>query len=113
MNPVQYRNVTNYISGGAFSGDLTGATIDAAQFTHVSMTVVNTATGTTVGNIHIQFSDDDTNWVSGSGTATAAINGGETNWLHHEVAARYVRFFFDHSSAGSGATGSVAYTLKS
>ena len=113
MNPVQYRNVPSYISGGDFSGDLTGATIDAAQFRHVPMTVVNTSTNTPAGNIFIQFSDDDTNWVSGSGTATAAVSGGETNWIHHEVAARYVRFFWDHSSGGASSTVSVAYTLKS
>jgi hypothetical protein len=113
MNPVQYRNVPSYISGGDFSGDLTGATIDAAQFTHVSMTVVNSADGTPVGNIYIQFSNDDSTWVNGSGTATALINGGETNLLHHEIPHRYVRFFWDHSSAGTSSTVSVAYTLKS
>ena len=113
MNPVQYRNVSGYISGGDFSGDVTGDTIDAAQFRHVSMVVVNTADNTPVGNIYIQFSDDDSNWVSGTGTATAAISGAETNWLYFEVAARYVRFFWDHSSAGASSTVSVAYTLKS
>jgi hypothetical protein len=113
MNPVQYRNVPSYISGGDFSGDLTGATIDAAQFRHVSMTVVNTSTNTPVGNIFIQFSNDDSTWVNGSGTATAAISGGETNLLHHEIPHRYVRFFWDHSSAGASSTVSVAYTLKS
>mgnify|MGYP003648678187 CR=1 FL=1 len=113
MNPVQYRNVSGYISGGDFSANLTGDTIDAAQFTHVSMTIVNTATNTPVGNIYIQFSDNDSDWVSGTGTATAAISGAETNWLHHEVDARYVRFFWDHSSAGAASTVTVSYTLKS
>ena len=113
MNPVQYRNVSGYISGGDFSGDLTGDTIDAAQFTHVSMTVVNTTDGTPVGNIYIQFSDNDSDWVGGTGTATTAISGGETNWLYFDVNARYVRFFWDYTSAGASSTVTVSYTLKS
>ena len=71
MNPVQFRNSSDYISAGAFGADYTGATIDAGQYRLISMTVVNTATN------------------------------------------RYVRFFWDYSSAGATSTVTVSYTLKS
>jgi hypothetical protein len=110
MNPVQYRNVTGYISSGDASGDVTGDTIDAAQFRKVCMVAVNTSTGTPVAEIYIQHSNDDSTWVNG---ATASISGGETNLLEDDLYARYTRFFYDHTSDGTGATISVTYTLKS
>jgi hypothetical protein len=113
MNPVQFRNSSDYISAGAFGADYTGSTIDAGQFRKISMTVVNTATNTPVGNIYIQFSDNDSDWINGTGTATAAISGGETNLLYFDVNSRYVRFFWDYSSAGASSTVTVSYTLKS
>ena len=54
MNPVQFRNVTDYVSGGDISADVTGGTIDAAQFRQVSMVAVNTGTNSPAGNIFIQ-----------------------------------------------------------
>jgi len=110
MNPVQFRNSSDYISAGDASGDLTGSTIDAGQFRQVCMVAVNTSTGTPVANIYIQHSNDDSTWVNG---ATAAISGGETNLLEDYCFARYCRFFYDFTSDGSGATISVTYTLKS
>lgn len=113
MNPVQYRHSTSYISSGDFSGDVTGATIDAAQFRQASFQVVNTGTNTPAGNIFIQFSDDDSTWINGAGTATAAVSGAENNQLTADVYSRYIRFFWDHSSGGASSTVNVGYTLKS
>ena len=110
MNPVQFRNSSDYISAGDASGDVTGDTIDAGQFRQVCMVAVNTATGTPVANIYIQHSNDDSTWVNG---VTAAISGGETNLLEDDLYARSCRFFYDFTSDGSGATISVTYTLKS
>ena len=110
MNPVQYRNSTDYISGGDASADVTGDTIDAGQFRQVCMVAVNTASGTPVANIYIQHSNDDSTWVNG---VTAAVSGAETNLLEDFCFARYCRFFYDFTSDGSGATISVTYTLKS
>ena len=92
MNPVQFRNVTDYVSGGDISADVTGGTIDAAQFRQVSMVAVNTGTNSPAGNIFIQFSNDKSTWINGSGTATAAISGAESNELTADVYARYIRF---------------------
>ena len=113
MNPVQYRNDASYISGGDISGDVTGSTIDAAQFRQVSFVAVNTGNNSPAGNIFIQFSNDNSTFINGSGTATTAISGAENNELTATVFARYIRIFFDHTSGGSGATFSVSYTLKS
>ena len=110
MNPVQFRNSSDYISAGDASGDVTGDTIDAGQFRQVCMVAVNTATGTPVANIYIQHSNDDSTWVNG---VTAAISGGETNLLEDDLYARYCRFFYDMSSGGASATIAVTYTLKS
>ena len=110
MNPVQYRNSTDYISGGDASGDVTGDTVDAGQFRQVCMVAVNTATGTPVANIYIQHSNDDSTWVNGT---TAAVSGAETNLLEDDLYARYTRFFYDRTSGGTDATIAVTYTLKS
>jgi hypothetical protein len=110
MNPVQFRNSTTYISAGTGSADVTGSTIDAGQFRQCCFVAVNTATNTPVAEIYIQHSNDDSTWVNG---ATASVSGGETNLLEDDLYARYVRFFYDYTSAGSGSTISVTYTLKS
>jgi len=112
MNPVQYRNSTTYVVAGAFSADLTGPTIDAAQFRSVSMTVKNTATNTPVGNLYIQSSDDDITFVNA--TAATAVSGAEDNILEiTALGARYIRFYWDWASAGATSTVNVSYTLKS
>ena len=110
MNPVQYRNSTDYISGGDIEADVTGDTIDAGQFRKVCMVAVNTGTNSPAGNIYIQHSNDDSTWVNGT---TAAVSGAETNLLEDDLYARYTRFFYDFTSDGTGATISVTYTLKS
>ena len=110
MNPVQFRNSTDYISGGDIEADVTGTTIDAGQFRQVCMVAVNTGTNSPAGNIYIQHSNDDSTWVNG---ATAAIAGAETNLLEDDLYARYTRFFYDVTSGGATATINVTYTLKS
>ena len=110
MNPVQFRNATSYISGGDLEADVTGTTIDAGQFRKVCMVAVNNGTNSPAGDAYIQHSNDDSTWVNG---VTAGISGGETNLLEDDLYARYTRFFYDHTSDGSGATISVTYTLKS
>ena len=110
MNPVQYRNSTDYISGGDIEADVTGDTIDAGQFRQVCMVAVNTGTNSPAGNIYIQHSNDDSTWVNG---VTAAVSGAETNLLEDDLYARYCRFFYDMSSGGASATIAVTYTLKS
>ena len=112
MNPVQYRNSTTYVVAGAFSADLLGPSIDAAQFRSVSMTVVNNATNTPVGNLFIQGSNDNVTFVNI--TAATAVSGAESNVLEiTSLAARYVRLFWDYSSGGASSTGSASFTLKS
>ena len=112
MNPVQFRNKTSYVNAGSGAADITGDTIDAAQFTSVSMTVTNTGTNTPAGDIFIQASDDNATFIN---TTTAiAVSGAENNLI--EIAtlnSRYIRFFFDHSSGGASSTFTVHYTLKS
>ena len=110
MNPVQFRNSTDYISGGDIEADVTGDTVDAGQFRKVCFVAVNTGTNSPAGNIYIQHSNDDSTWVNG---VTAAVSGAETNLLEDFCFARYCRFFYDFTSDGSGATNSVNYTLKS
>ena len=112
MNPVQYRNSTTYVVAGAFSADLTAPTIDAAQFRSVSMTVVNNGTNTPVGNLYIQSSDDNSTFVNA--TAATAVSGAENNILEiTNLTSRYVRLFWDYTSAGATSTVSASYTLKS
>jgi len=112
MNPVQYRNSTTYVVAGAFSADLLGPSIDAAQFRSVSMTVVNNATNTPVGNLFLQGSNDGVTFVNI--TAATAVSGAESNVLEiTSLAARYVRLFWDYSSGGASSTGNASYTLKS
>ena len=110
MNPVQFRNSTDYISGGDLAGDVTGSTIDAGQFRQVCFVAVNTGDNSPAANIYIQHSNDDSTWVNG---VTAAVSGAETNLLEDDLYARYCRFFYDFTSDGSGATISVTYTRKS
>ena len=112
MNPVQYRNSTTYVVAGAFSADLTAPTIDAAQFRSVSMTVVNNGTNTPVGNLYLQGSDDNETFVNI--TTAVAVSGAENNILQtDELTCRYVRLFWDYTSAGATSTVSASYTLKS
>ena len=112
MNPVQYRNSTTYVVAGAFSADLTGSTIDAAQFRSVSMTVKNNGTNTPVGNLFIQSSDDNITFVNA--TAATAVSGAEDNILEiTALGARYIRIFWDYSSGGATSLVDVSYTLKS
>ena len=110
MNPVQFRNSTDYISGGDIEADVTGDTVDAGQFRKCCFVAVNTGDNSPAGNIYIQHSNDDSTWVNG---VTAAVSGAETNLLEDDLYARYCRFFYDHTSDGSGATIAVTYTLKS
>jgi len=110
MNPVQFRNSTDYISGGDLAGDVTGDTVDAGQMRKCCFVAVNTGDNSPAANIYIQHSNDDSTWVNG---ATAAVSGAETNLLEDDLYARYTRFFYDRSSGGTSATINVTYTLKS
>ena len=110
MNPVQFRNSSDYISAGDASGDVTGDTIDAGLFRQCCFVAVYTSTGTPVAEIYIQHSNDDSTWVNG---VTAAVSGAETNLLEDDLYARYTRFFYDMSSGGASATIAVTYTHKS
>ena len=110
MNPVQFRNSTDYISGGDIEANVTGTTIDAGHFRQVCMVAKNTGTNSPAGNIYIQHSNDDSTWVNG---VTAAVAGAETNLLEDDLYARYTRFFYDVTSGGATATIAVTYTLKS
>ena len=112
MNPVQYRNSTTYVVAGAFSADLLGPSIDAAQFRSVSMTVVNNATNTPVGNLFLQGSNDGVTFVNI--TAATAVSGAENNQLEiTNLTSRYVRFYWDWASDGATSLVSVSYTMKS
>ena len=110
MNPVQFRNSSDYISAGDLAGDVTGDTVDAGQFRQVCMVAVNTGDNSPAANIYIQHSNDDSTWVNG---VTAAVSGAETNLLEDDLYARYTRFFYDRTSGGTDATIAVTYTLKS
>ena len=107
-----YKNDQSYMAATTLASDVTGDTIDASGMNSCSFTCVNSNTGSPNGNIFIQVSNDESEWVNT--TATAAITAAETNLLElSALPARFVRIKYVASLGGTDATLNVAFTMKS
>jgi len=117
--------IPTYITSGAVSADVTGGAIDARHYRVASFTAQWTSTGTPVGVLKIQgtnqnpvevssptwatyyidqnkYDISDATWASGAITTTGAAGGYAS--IIVEPVHPWIRFFYDRTSGGTANT---------
>lgn len=91
--------------------------LDMAHRPIASMQIIVSANTDAVGVIYVQVSNDNTNWhnyVFRDGTESITVASGTTYTEFREInsAARYLRVFYDSTSATDGGTLTVTAATK-
>lgn len=90
---------TDFISAGDMSANITGSAFTMINQDGVGIQAVYT--GSPVGEMRLQSSNNGTNWDDMAGTAIAVSAAGSSSWTVALFKHRYIRLYYSFTS-GTG-----------